>query len=335
MRREILSSLIKSQVDFEVALFNSEFKVVSNKLFNLFKRFKDHKFVFVEPGGNYGDYLIYKGAYKLANFLKIQFHSVNYQEFMNLNFPREVVIYIHGSGGYLPWWSGRPIKIFRKATNTHRGIVILGPTSFFSDHNFLQATIVADVKRAISKKIFIFTREAISYKELKKCLPASVEVDLDHDTALNLSWNDIVKRKTKGRFILYAIREDKESINVKKRDFLTIWVDPPRFCYDFNHWIAIHYYANKIITNRLHSAILGVILEKPTILIPNNYHKNHAVWEYSLSQRGVQWLDYVPIGALSNIFNYLYPLKSILSSPIFHRVLKFIYKARYKDLYYE
>ena len=86
MRREILSSLIKSQVDFEVALFNSEFKVVSNKLFNLFKRFKDHKFVFVEPGGNYGDYLIYKGAYKLANFLKIQFHSVNYQEFMNLNF---------------------------------------------------------------------------------------------------------------------------------------------------------------------------------------------------------------------------------------------------------
>lgn len=40
-----------------------------------------------------------------------------------------------------------------------------------------------------------------------------------------------------------------------------------------------------IVTNRLHVAVLGALLEKPTLVAPGNYHKIRGVHEFSLTQR--------------------------------------------------
>jgi hypothetical protein len=55
--------------------------------------------------------------------------------------------------------------------------------------------------------------------------------------------------------------------------------------------LRIHAYADRIISNRLHSAIVGSVLGRPVDLLPGNYHKNRSIWEFCLSQRGVRWLD--------------------------------------------
>jgi len=47
--------------------------IVSTELFRIFKKYQSKQFVFVEPGGNWGDYLIYMGAYKLAKLCGIIF----------------------------------------------------------------------------------------------------------------------------------------------------------------------------------------------------------------------------------------------------------------------
>lgn len=47
----------------------------------------------------------------------------------------------------------------------------------------------------------------------------------------------------------------------------------------------------KIITNRLHFAIAGLIQKRHVTLLPNNYHKNRSVWESSLAVLGCHWRD--------------------------------------------
>jgi len=68
-------------------------------------------------------------------------------------------------------------------------------------------------------------------------------------------------------------------------------IDPTLFCRSFEHWVMIHAEAKHVITNRLHSAIVSCLLGKKVTLLPNSYHKNRAVWEYSLSGLGVNWQE--------------------------------------------
>jgi len=101
-------------------------------LFNLFCSLKDKYFLFVEPGGNCGDYLIYKGAEKIANLCGLQFKSVSIQEFLHCSYPIESVVYIHGSGGFVPWWSGTPILALKKALSDYGGLLLSGHQHFIS-----------------------------------------------------------------------------------------------------------------------------------------------------------------------------------------------------------
>jgi hypothetical protein len=42
---------------------------------DVFEEFRERRFVFVEPGGSNGDYLIYASARKLANEIDIEYRS--------------------------------------------------------------------------------------------------------------------------------------------------------------------------------------------------------------------------------------------------------------------
>jgi len=53
---------------------------------------------------------------------------------------------------------------------------------------------------------------------------------------------------------------------------------------DFRVFVNLIEGSRMVFTDRLHVAILAVILGKDTILYPNSYYKNKGVYEFSLSK---------------------------------------------------
>jgi len=308
-------------------------RVASLSLLGIFKQYKAKEFIFVEPGGNAGDYLIYKGAQKLAKLAGLSYKTVSNDEFMKSQYPSDSIIYIHGSGGYIPCWGDNASRLFVKAITTYYGIVILGPTTFSEDCTFLKHILGYAFRNMISERVVIFARECTSYSVLKEIVPKNVELILDHDTAFNLTVQDLIKAIPKQRYVLYAIREDKEAIDVPKRNLLAVWLDPINLKHlNFKQWIFIHSRAKKIITNRCHSAILGSLLDIPVIILPNSYHKNRSVWEYSLSKRGVEWSDVIPINKTSFILSSISFVNKFISSNLCQRSIKLFFGTGYKKL---
>lgn len=272
-----------------------------------FESYGSRKFVFVEPGGNHGDYLIYRGAEKIAREVGIGFESVTHQKFMESSFDDKTVIYLHGSGGYNPWWSGTPMKQLEKVSKTHRGILIQGPSTVHTDRDFIQEHIRAPLEETTLDKIFFYTRERTSYDALKTALPEQVHLHTDHDTALHLEGSELPGADVgSSGHTFYAIRNDKESRAVaRQRKPFRMWFDPVSFSSSLDEWVGHHARASAVVANRLHSAVVSTILGKPTVLLPNSYHKNRSVYEFSLEDRGVEWREEIDTTPLDQFLSYL------------------------------
>lgn len=196
--------------------------IKSTKIFALFDQYKHKKLIFVQPLGNWGDELIFKGAEKLARLAGISFESIQYDQFMNTHYSSDYILYIYGSGGFNNIWDGKAIREFTKSVSTHQGIVILGPTTFATEHVFLVdifAKIFGNIK---SEKVYIYSRGKISYEALVNIVnivnivPPKVNLGFDHDTALNLERKDLLEEKNSGKGVFFAIRNDKELIMIEK-----------------------------------------------------------------------------------------------------------------------
>lgn len=294
---------------------------VPRELFRLFEEYRPTPFLFVESGGNFGDQLIWMGAYRLAQLAGLDVRRVSYDEFMGVSIPADVAVYVHGGGGINPWCSGRAITAFQKALASGSTIAILGPQSVHTDHAFLRGNLAGNLEQASARRIAVFAREQVSYDALRGCFPG-IEIHADHDTALNLSRADLDGPCLPRAFALHVIREDNESSAITYRDLLSLSIDPTRFCRSFNQWIALHRSARCIVTNRLHSAIAGAVLGKPTVLLPNSYHKNRSVWEYSLRQRGVLWRDELPIRRAARVINAIPAVRRLVGSDIAQTALR-------------
>jgi exopolysaccharide biosynthesis predicted pyruvyltransferase EpsI len=298
--------------------------IASKQLLNLFQRFSGHKIIFVEPGGNFGDYLIYKGAFKLAALAGLRYESVTFAQFQAKSFAPDEVVYIHGSGGFVPMWSGTPMKILAKLAREFKGTVILGPSTFSEDADYVKTILHESLDGAQFKKLFIFVRELTSYKVVQRCLAAEAELLCDHDTALNLVRSDLTSQTKCGKHVLYAIRQDKERLESQSYNYVS-WVDLISVCPSFDEWVRCHGRAKKIVTNRTHSTIMGSILGIPTVMLPNSYHKNRSIWEYSLEQRGVQWVDRIDCDAINEAIENNAALKKFFTSRLYRKLseLKF------------
>jgi len=296
-------------------MVNVNHSIASTTLFDLFQQLSFYPFLFIEPGGNYGDTLIYEGAYKLAAQAHLRYKAARHEEIIDRidAVPKDNVVYIHGGGGFVPLWSGKPSAALRKLVSRFNGIVILGPQSFSEDVAYLKASFIDSLSGGQSRKLFIFAREHTSYLVLKRCLPSWVELLEDHDTALNLQPSDFDPSHIKQKYSLYAIRTDKEMCPTQKQNVFSTRLDPVPYCLSFEEWFLLHARAKEIVTNRLHSSILGSILGKCTTLMPNSYHKNRSVWEFSLASRNVHWRESLPVG----------PLSRWLSNRSFIRCLRF------------
>lgn len=248
------------------------------------------EFAFVMQGGNQGDKMIYFGADKLAHSLGIRYSThCCFQPYKNLTptipkFGRDIIIYMHGGGGFNRWWGWSPRLIKALRINNPTNTIILGPSTFDIDKEYLEN---------LPSDVIYFARERTSYEFLQSMFPY---VYLDHDTSLHLKLGDsylsiiLNNKKPRGGYNLLAVRGDAENgkfpESINKDDF-KIKVDP---C-TAQDWAGLHLDASMIVTNRCHSAILGSLLGKKTILFAGSYHKNKSIWEYSLKQRGVEFIE--------------------------------------------
>ena len=260
------------------------------KLRELFEKYEDYsfKFIRIDPAGNYGDYLIYIGAEKLANEVGIRYETVSHKSKID----RNDIIYIHGCGGYNTYWGLAPniLKVMRKR-NT-KNLIIVGPSTVSLELNYLKWILPKD-----TKSLIFFARERTSYEYMKRNF--CINTYLDEDTSLCLSHRDpffkafIGDASIEEKYKFLALRGDKErcdsipkEIDVGEYDVVC---DPCKTS-SIKEWVNLHLKASKITTNRAHSAIFGAILGKKVETFANSYHKNRSLWEYSLKDRGVSWI---------------------------------------------
>jgi len=268
---------------------------------DVFEQFSDRLFIFVEPGGNHGDYLIYAGAKKLANEVGIEYNSfffdgeISPTSFWNavnaeMDPDQSDVIYFHGSGGFSSMydWCPRLLKILR--TMFPKNLIIVGPTSVTLEPAYLRKMLPND------KEIIFFAREFVTYKFMKRFYP---NVYVDHDTAFQLTKNCAEFKSfcmglpEKNKHKLLVLRQDPEAVplpKVIKRENYDIVCDPAKG--EKEEWLKCHLWSSTITSNRAHSAIFGAIAGKEVKMFANSYHKNRAIWEFSLQKLGVEWIPH-------------------------------------------
>jgi exopolysaccharide biosynthesis predicted pyruvyltransferase EpsI len=272
----------------------------SLKLADLFCANRNRQWYFVKPGGNWGDRLIYAGAECLARSLGLRWTDLDSTSIGREQLTHGSGIYLHGGGGFNAWGSGHPFSNLQMALKVPESLVIQGPQSCDTS-DATSTRLSAAFSNAVCSDIHFFAREANSAEFLAKILPGTVKLHLDHDTAFHLSQDELLtlsklKKFPTGRYSLVVSREDDEmpSTPVITSD-AAVKLDPAYYATSFSHWLRIHAFSTRIISNRLHSAIVGSLLGKPTDLMPGSYHKNRSIWEFSLRERGVKWCE--PQGA--------------------------------------
>jgi exopolysaccharide biosynthesis predicted pyruvyltransferase EpsI len=266
----------------------------------LFTKHRDLKWYFLRPGGNWGDHLIYAGAERLANDIGLNWENVTLEELNEYDLDDKSCIYLHGSGGFNSWCSGQPFLDFKVAVGKNVFLVIQGPATVEDNLGNIKSSMSSLELRIRCKSIIFFAREKVSFDILKKTFKDIDEasVALDHDTALHLKLPDLLKLARldavpSEKYKLYVERKDQESASDSAPyiGFGSVYMDPAVDAKSLSEWIAIHLCAKIIVTNRLHSAIVGTIAGKKVDISKGNYHKNFSVWEYSLKNRGVRWVD--------------------------------------------
>ncbi len=267
-----------------------------SSLKSVFAKYREKKFLLVEPGGNWGDHLIYFGAEHLATTVGLQFESFTKDEFLALEEIKDVVIYIHGGGAFNEWCSDSGFRLLTRALAHPNNIVIYGPASCGENINFLEQKMESCFLNNQASKCYMFAREQKTYDIFKNLVTINSNCTLskDVDTAFHLSKQAIIDRvgNEYHHYIFYGFREDNEAPNINHEKSLSEVVFDPAFqCTSFEHWMKVHLHAKKIVTNRTHSSIIGSILQKPTYLFNGSYHKNKSIWLEILKDKGVMWLE--------------------------------------------
>lgn len=298
------------------------------ELLQVFTKYQNKKFLMVRPGGNHGDYLIYRGAEKLADSVGIVYESLGHKEFMAATIPEDTVVYVHGSGGFHPFWSGTPIDEMAKAVQNHKGVCILGPSTFFEDLAYIREFVARILADRVCSELYLFTRELRTQGMLKEVDPSKVSLGLAHDTALALERSDLIvdESSSNRKYAMYSMRIDKESKEIYYRpNPFVFWMDPAREVDTFDQWLALHENAEKVYTNRTHSGILSTILGKEVYFLPNQYHKNRSIWEFSLQQHGVNWIEKLPGSPFFDFIRRSGAYHKLVHSYKFNQLIRRIY----------
>ena len=298
---------------------------------NLLLKYKDKKFLVINPSGEKGDKLILMGMQKKLNELNINYTIFEYKtinsyeksfsklrgispkilspllssqlrfmrKFLNKKIKKELirctrvanVILIRG-GAYLNDIWGE-YNILRNILLCNPNLdIILAPHSFYSVTDKLR-----EILKYTSCNTHVFCREKHSYNLISSMdLPSNVKIYLSHDTALYLNASDFTIKKREDPYVLVAPRKDREGVvSWSTQNFpkkVRVLFGDIEGVKNFASWVDIIGNSRKVYTDRLHVAIMSAILEKETFLYPNSYYKNKGVYEFSLCKfPNVRYVD--------------------------------------------
>lgn len=264
---------------------------------SLLRENRGRTWYFVNPGGNFGDQLIYAGANALAQRIDLKCQHFDTAGFAAATVPPGAAIYLHGSGGFNTWGKGSAFRNLARAVSVDGALVVQGPHTCEVNSSLVAEQLLRILETSRAAAVHFYARERTSESYLAESLPDNVLLHIDHDTALHLRAEDLLRlagldRRPRGRYELLVSRRDDEAPHGDMLRFKSVVeMDPAYYCASFQHWIRVHAFASRIITNRLHSAICGALLGVPVIMSGGGYHKNRSVWEFSLRARGVEWCD--------------------------------------------
>lgn len=82
------------------------------------------------------------------------------------------------------------------------------------------------------------------------------------------------------------LREDQEALFAGQADSNG---DPVLMCETVNEYLELAGRYNEIVTDRLHFAIAGLLMNRTVILLPNTYYKNKSMFTTWLQFLGCRW----------------------------------------------
>jgi exopolysaccharide biosynthesis predicted pyruvyltransferase EpsI len=225
----------------------------------VFEPLQNRRIGYVRPPGNVGDLLIEAATVQLfAEF------GIEWVDWTPEN-PTPVDELAYGGGGnmgayYRPNWDLRT-----RCLETGLPVTIL-PQSFMSaeDRPF--------------HRVFVRERYSLRYR------PDAV---LAPDLALGLA---VKPRPAPIHALGIFLRRDGER-KVRRRLFRR---DPVQMCQTPAQYLTLASQYARLITDRLHFAVCGVLLGRETTLLPNSYHKNRGMYETWLAGLGCRFAESVP-----------------------------------------
>jgi exopolysaccharide biosynthesis predicted pyruvyltransferase EpsI len=243
-------------VPAEFSTFESGLAASRRKLLSALSDAKDITF-FYGPG-NYGDFLIWEGVYRLLN--QVEFNIAHRDHIAHMRGDTAVFT---GGGGWCAAFHSCPDYLRMLEANFRR--VIIFPSSF--------DTSVAEVERALSQsQALVFAREWQSYQMIKDLCNA----DYAYDTAF---FFDYEPYKRAGAGTLYAYRNDPEkkgyAIPANNNDISATCISLP-------DWLGVIASHDVIYTDRAHVTLASAMLGKQVYYRPSNYHKVPGIVEFSL-----------------------------------------------------
>jgi len=267
--------------------------------------YQNVKLTVIQPGGNHGDSLIYKGLQKKLNQLNIDYKEILYgkniisfcimmvNKLLRTNFKSVFIekdtglILIHGGGNMNDIYNFGTTLLRNLIINYPKIDLIIAPQTYYYPHTNFKKILTKS-----SQNITLFCREETSFNYLRNLqLPKNVKIKISDDTAFYLKSTDFKSGDNKN--ILIVFRNDSEKnneISIAKAKLLEQYKPKNLIINDFQNskkftfdeYITEILKAKIVITDRLHVSIISSILGKKTYLFPNSYFKNIAVYNYSL-----------------------------------------------------
>jgi exopolysaccharide biosynthesis predicted pyruvyltransferase EpsI len=282
---------------------------------------RDETMAVITPGGNHGDTLIHMGLVKKLVEYGIQYGCINLEQMYGkdlilgakylvnialwrlgsslglrlLRLPEETEHIMFEGGGYMnDIWFGP--ALLRQVMKRNKQPVTVAPQSYLFTRTRFDQYFTDD------RSVYLFCREEYSYEHLRKNgLPENVRINSSPELALYLSKDDLSEyiELREGDYELLAFRVDKESAlsPSAKNELMEICENPlvsdVSMKGTMTDFVSTVHNAEKIYTDRLHVAILSMILGKNATLFGNKYHKNRGVWELSLKDH-IEYIETEP-----------------------------------------
>jgi exopolysaccharide biosynthesis predicted pyruvyltransferase EpsI len=212
--------------------------------------------------GNVGDHLIEMATFELFKKYNINATIVNKDDITKIDLPENLklkTVFIAGGGNlgktYIENYNLRSNLLNKFSLET---IVLPQSLTDSQDDN---------------KYSKVWLRDPISFNSY----PNTKSLSHDLAFAVDLTAFKELKPNCKNGFLL---REDREKL-IDNRKMINL-NDPVYLVKDLTSYIKLASTFERIITDRLHFAIIALKLNRKVVLLANSYHKNESVYNHSI-----------------------------------------------------